>query len=230
MMPVGVVIRTRNSARYVSESVQSVLDQSLPPTEVVVVDYASTDGTLALLETFKPEIRVIPQQRKGLAGAAQDGVDALSTPLLAFQDSDDIWPLERTAQMVQALEENPEFDGVMGRVAHFISPELSPEEAALFDVPEGPQPGAGLPSLLVRRDVFKKAGELLDGLSAGEYFEWLDRIVAAGLRIEPIDALALHRRVHLNNFTRSASSKQDYLRAVRTVMARRRSRAAQRAD
>jgi hypothetical protein len=94
----------------------------------------------------------------------------------------------------------------------------------LFEVPNGPQPSAGLPSLVLRREVFEKAGGFLDGLSAGDYFEWFDRAVAAGLRIESIDTLALYRRVHLNNFTRNPASKQDYLRAVRLVMARRRNR------
>ena len=110
----------------------------------------------------------------------------------------------------------------MGRVEHFVSPELPAEDAARFEIPVGTQPGAGLPSLLVRRSVFDSSGEFLDGLSAGEYLEWLDRATRANVRIEPVETICLRRRVHLHNFTRRPESKRDYLRAVQAVMARRR--------
>lgn len=222
MSEVGVVIRTRDAARYLADSIRSVLEQTLAPREIVAVDGGSTDGTLEVLASFGDAVRTIPQRRRGLAGAAQDGVDALRASIVAFQDADDLWPSSRLESMVGRLVEDSTLDGVMGRVEHFVSPELSEEDARRFEVPEGPQPGAGLPSLLIRRTAFDRAGELLDGLSAGEYLEWLDRATRAGVRIEPVETIALRRRVHLHNFTRSPESKRDYLRAVRAVMARRR--------
>jgi len=222
MSDVGAVVRTMNSARYVAASIESVLSQSAPPGEVVVIDGGSTDGTLGILASFGDRVRVVGQRRGGLAGAAQDGVDAVSRAIVAFQDSDDLWPRDRLRDMVAALDEHPEWDGVMGQVEHFVSPELAPEDASRFEVPEGPQPGAGLPSMVVRRSAFGRAGELLEGLSAGEYIEWSDRAIRAGVRIEPVPTLCLRRRVHLHNFTRRPESKRDYLRAVREVMARRR--------
>lgn len=222
MSDAGVVMRTLNSARYLAASVESVLSQSVPPGDVVVIDGGSTDGTLDILASFGDRVRVIRQRRRGLAGAAQDGVDAITLPIVAFQDSDDLWPCERLHDMLAALEQHQEWDGVMGQVEHFVSPDLAPEDASRFDVPAGPQPGVGLPSMIVRRSAFHRAGELLDGLSAGEYIEWSDRAVRAGVRIEPVATLCVLRRVHLHNFTRRPESKQDYLRAVREVMARRR--------
>ena len=222
MSDVGVVMRTLNSVRYVAASVESVLSQSVPPGDIVVIDGGSTDGTLDILASFGDRVRVVQQRRRGLAGAAQDGVDAVSLPLVAFQDSDDLWPRDRLRDMLAALDQHPEWDGVMGQVEHFVSPDLAPEDAARFEVPEGPQPGVGLPSMVVRRSAFGRAGELLDGLSAGEYIEWSDRAIRAGVRIEPVATLCVLRRVHLHNFTRRPESKQDYLRAIREVMARRR--------
>jgi glycosyltransferase involved in cell wall biosynthesis len=222
MTHVGVVIRTLNSARYVAASIDSVLSQSAPPDDIVVVDGGSTDDTLGILASFGDRVRVLPQRRRGLAGAAQDGVDAVSLPIVAFQDSDDLWPCDRLRDMLAALTAHPDWDGVMGQVQHFVSPELGPEDASRVAVPEGLQPGAGLPSLVVSRSAFDRAGALLDGLSAGEYIEWSDRATRAGVRIAPVATLCLLRRVHLHNFTRQPGSKQDYLRAVRAVMARRR--------
>lgn len=222
MSDVGVVIRTFDASRYLAASIESVIAQTRPVAEIVAVDGGSTDGTLEILASFGDRVRVVEQRRRGLAGAAQDGVDAITVPTVAFQDADDLWPASRLAEMSAALREHPEWDGVMGRVEHFVSPELTKDEAARFEIPVGPQPGAGLPSLLVRRTAFDRAGEFLEGLSAGEYLEWYDRANRAGVRIEGVETLALRRRVHLHNFTRSADSKLDYLRAVRAVMARRR--------
>ena len=222
MSEVGVVIRTFDAARYLAASLESVIAQTRPPAEIVAVDGGSTDGTLEILATFGDRVRVVAQRRRGLAGAAQDGVDAIKRPMVAFQDADDLWPRDRLAEMVGRLESHNEWDGVMGRVEHFVSPELPAEDAARFEIPVGPQPGAGLPSLLVRRSVFDRSGEFLDGLSAGEYLEWLDRATRANVRIEPVETICLRRRVHLHNFTRRPESKRDYLRAVQAVMARRR--------
>jgi glycosyltransferase involved in cell wall biosynthesis len=148
---VGVVIRVRNAAPYVAEAVASVLDQTHPPAEVIIVDGGSTDGSIEALAPYASRIRVLQQRREGLGGAAQDGIDATGEPIIAFQDADDIWPPDRLRAMVDALSANSGWAGVMGRVEHFVSPDIPPEEAKGFVVPEGAQPGAGLPSLVLRR-------------------------------------------------------------------------------
>jgi len=219
---VGVVIRVRNAAPYVLEAVSSVLDQTTPPAEVIIVDGGSTDGSIEVLAPLADRIRVIPQKREGLGGAAQDGIDATSQPVIAFQDADDIWPSGRLEAMACALAANPTWAGVMGRVEHFVSPDIPPEESKGFALPEGPQPGAGLPSLVLRREALGRAGGFREGLWAGEYIEWYDRAVGAGLVIAPVDILCLRRRVHLSNFTRSEASRRGYLQALQVVMARRR--------
>ncbi len=222
MSGVGVVIRVRNAAPYVAEAVASVLDQTHPPAEVIIVDGGSTDGSIGELATYARRIRVLPQRRDCLGGAAQDGIDATGEPIIAFQDADDIWPPDRLRAMVDALSANSGWTGVMGRVEHFVSPDIPPEEAKGFVVPEGAQPGAGLPSLVLRREALELAGEFREGLWAGEYIEWYDRATAAGLVIAPVDTLCLLRRVHLSNFTRSEASRRGYLQALQVVMARRR--------
>lgn len=222
MSGVGVVIRVRNAAPYVFEAVASVLGQTCPPAEVVIVDGDSTDGSIEALAPLADRIRVVPQRRDGLGGAAQDGIDATDKPIIAFQDADDIWPPGRLEAMVSALASNPDWAGVMGRVEHFVSPDIPPEEAKGFVIPQGPQPGAGLPSLVLRREALDRAGGFREGLWAGEYIEWYDRATAAGLVIAPVDILCLRRRVHLSNFTRSEASRRGYLQALQVVMTRRR--------
>ena len=120
MSEVGVVIRTFDAARYLAASLESVIAQTRPPAEIVAVDGGSTDGTLEILASFGDRVLVVAQRRRGLAGAAQDGVDAIKRPMVAFQDADDLWPRDRLAEMVGRLESHNEWDGVMGRVEHFV--------------------------------------------------------------------------------------------------------------
>lgn len=219
---IGVVIRAHDVVAYLAAAIESVLDQSPPPTEVVVVDDGSTDGSGGVADSFSPRVRVVHQSRRGPGGAVNGGLVHLSSELIAFQDGDDLWTEGRLESMSAALLAEPRWDGVMGRVQHFASEDLTPEEAARFAIPEEPQPGAALPSLLLRRSAFDRVGHFDESLRAGEYLEWHDRAIRAGVRIEPIEAVCLRRRVHRTNTTRSAEARRDYLRVARLAIARHR--------
>lgn len=219
---IGVVIRAFNVAPYLAAAIESVLGQDQPPDEVVVVDDGSTDGTGSVADSFSSRARVVHQPRRGPGGAANGGVTAISSDLLAFQDGDDLWTPGRLAAMTRALEAEQDVDGVMGRVLHFASEDLSDEEASRFVIPDEPQPGAALPSLLLRRAAFDRVGLFDESLLAGEYLEWHDRAVRAGIRIEPIEVACLRRRVHRANTTRSPEARRDYLRVARLAIARHR--------
>lgn len=219
---IGVVIRSHNVASYLAAAIKSVLSQSPPPTEVVVVDDGSTDGTGSVADAFSPRVRVVHQPRRGPGGAINGGIVHLSSELLAFQDGDDLWTDGRLAAMAAALLAQPRWDGVMGRVQHFASEDLTPEEAARFAIPEEPQPGAAVPSLLLRRSSFDRVGLFDESLEAGEYLDWHDRAKRVGLHIEPIDCVCLRRRVHRSNTTRSVGARRDYLRVARLAIERHR--------
>ena len=92
---VSVVMPAHNSQGLLSESVQSVLAQTYSEWELVLVDDASRDGTLALarqLASGDPRIRVLPlEQNVGVAEARNRGIGAASGQYLAFLDSDDLW-------------------------------------------------------------------------------------------------------------------------------------------
>lgn len=218
---VGVVIRMFNSEAYLEEAVRSILDQGYDPLQIVAVDGGSTDGTLGILHQTAPTAVIIPQTRPGIGGMAREGVEALDTDLIAFQDSDDVWPAGRLHAMVHDLMEHPHWDGVMGEAVHFLSPDVDPGLRERFRIAEGQQPGFGLASLLVRREVFDRVGPFADGLNAGEYLEWIDRARVSGAVIAPIQVLSLRRRVHLHNHSQSNLAKKEMLRALSMVISRR---------
>lgn len=88
---VAVIIPTYNQSSFLAEAVQSVLAQTRPADEVIVVDDGSTDSTQAVIETFGSRVRAIHQRNSGVAAARNTGVRHSSSDYVAFLDSDDVW-------------------------------------------------------------------------------------------------------------------------------------------
>jgi len=86
-----VVVPSYNRADLLKLTVQSILAQTVPPVEVIIVDDGSTDHTPETCAHFGPPVRYIRQQNKGLPAARNTGIRAAQGDLIAFCDSDDLW-------------------------------------------------------------------------------------------------------------------------------------------
>ena len=102
-LSISVVIPTYNRAHLVTRAVESVLNQTKPPTEIIVVDDGSQDDTPARLAAFAPQVKYIHQQNQGAPVARDTGVKAASSPWVAFLDSDDYWERSYLQQMARAM-------------------------------------------------------------------------------------------------------------------------------
>lgn len=105
---ISVVIPTYNRAQLVGRAVESVLHQTKPPDEIIVVDDGSEDDTQAQLARFGAQIRCIRQPNQGVAVARDTGVKAAASAWIAFLDSDDIWERQYLQQMTQVVVETAE--------------------------------------------------------------------------------------------------------------------------
>lgn len=92
-MSISVIIPTRNRARLLKRSLDSVLAQNLRPAEIIIVDDASTDETSSLLGSYQLDnLQYIKLPDQGGACHARNvGVEASSNPYIAFLDDDDLW-------------------------------------------------------------------------------------------------------------------------------------------
>jgi glycosyltransferase involved in cell wall biosynthesis len=103
---VSAIIPTYNRAHIICEAVDSVLIQTYPHIEVIVVDDGSKDDTLARLQKYGDTIRVISQANAGPAAARNRGIAEARGDLIAFLDSDDIWlptKIERQVALMQRV-------------------------------------------------------------------------------------------------------------------------------
>ena len=111
MTEVSVIIPTYNRAEFISECVQSVLAQTLPAREIIIVDDGSTDATYNILNdlgfnsisTPKTVLRYIFQENQGVSSARNLGIKEAKSEYIALLDSDDLWLRGKLDQQVIAF-------------------------------------------------------------------------------------------------------------------------------
>jgi glycosyltransferase involved in cell wall biosynthesis len=104
---VSVIIPTYNRCAMLLEAIDSVLAQSTPEFELIVVDDGSTDGTEDHLVRLGKPIRIERIEHGGPAAARNRGVALASAPLIAFLDSDDLWAPRKLERQLAFMRENP---------------------------------------------------------------------------------------------------------------------------
>ncbi len=184
---ISVIIPTYNEAALLLRAVQSALDQTFPPNEVIVVDDASSDGTAAALATVDdPRLKVIVhEQNSGAAAARNTGIQAAHGEWIAFLDADDLWHPEKLARQMDYLSRHPaetacvcgfQIRGANGAVRPYPQP-LRDHAAVVQELVRGCHLSTSS-TLLIRCDAFAHAGLFNTSLKRFEDWEWLWRLVA----------------------------------------------------
>jgi glycosyltransferase involved in cell wall biosynthesis len=165
---VSVVLPTYNRARLLSRAVNSVLDQTYPNFELIVVDDCSTDGTEGVMQGFQDDrIRYIRHEKnQGAPIARNTGIRAAKGKYIAFQDSDDVWLSTKLEKQVNAFNSAPSDLGVIYTSFWLISDYektlipssyLKQTEGKIHDVLLKMN-FVSLSSAVVKRECFEKVG------------------------------------------------------------------------
>lgn len=109
---ISVIMPVYNCAEYVSESIQSILNQTYTDFEFLIIDDYSTDSTLEIVKSFEDErIRVYEKTiNRGMVDSLNFGISKAKGSLIARMDGDDISHLTRFAKQLKILEDNPDID------------------------------------------------------------------------------------------------------------------------
>jgi len=106
---VSVVVPVYNGARTVAETLDSVFSQTFDDYEVIVVDDASKDHSLEILETYGSQIRLVSlTENRGQSAARNLGAALAKGSCLAFLDQDDVWYPRKLEHQVAMLDQHPE--------------------------------------------------------------------------------------------------------------------------
>jgi len=228
-MSVSVVIPAYHS-RYLGQALTSVLAQTLPPSEIILVD-GSPDSTLPRLSEYRERIKYYYQPPRGVAAARNFGIEKAEGKYVAFLDADDIWLPGKLAMQIAVLERNPEAGFSFSTIWNLVDSEQSriPSEP-FFPVAlrkwmtenfkhEGVVSGRvyelllevnciATSSLVIRRDVVEPIGLFDESLSNGEDYEFelrLARKYPAVFVVEPTSRY----RVHESGLSGNWSARSD---------------------
>lgn len=108
-MKISVIIPTYNRIFFLKRSIDSVLEQSLKPYEVIIVDDGSSDGTSTMIKKNYPKINLICQENKGVSAARNIGIRASSGDWVCFLDSDDEWKKNKLSEQMLAIKKNTNY-------------------------------------------------------------------------------------------------------------------------
>jgi glycosyltransferase involved in cell wall biosynthesis len=184
---VSVILPTHNRAKLLARAIRSVLAQTYHHLELLVVDDCSTDDTAAVVAGFSdPRLRYTRLPKNRYAAAARNiGIRASRGDLIAFQDDDDVWLIEKLARQVPALlDAGPEVGlNLCGKIRLF------PDRAEYVGGNEafsrldfergGPLDGFMListPGWLVRRQALLQAGLFDEDMRAWDDWELASRL------------------------------------------------------
>ena len=105
MIDVTVVVPTYNRARLICRAIDSILNQTRLPSQILVVDDGSTDNTAATLASYGGHLEYVWQENAGASVARNLGVAHARHPWVAFLDSDDYWCPEHLARIANAIHQ-----------------------------------------------------------------------------------------------------------------------------
>jgi GT2 family glycosyltransferase len=202
---VSVIIPAYNRAKYIGESIECMLRQTLAPHELIVVDDGSTDNTVAVAKSFGNRVKLISQPNAGPSAARNAALAQATGDFIQFFDSDDLATYEKLAWQTEALIRTGAdiaygpwvqafFDGDLvhvGRVAHQQGPLGRPALSALL---------RGwimfIPACVIRRSLMTAVGGYPMTSHTGDDTVLMFRLAVSGARFVHVRGPMLLVRQH----------------------------------
>jgi glycosyltransferase involved in cell wall biosynthesis len=116
---VSVIIPVSNGEEYIAEAIDSVLAQTCPKVECIVIDDGSTDRTAEIVRGYGDRVSYIHQANAERSAARNNGLAHASGKYVSFLDADDLLLPDKLTEQVAFLEAHPEYDVVYSRVKYF---------------------------------------------------------------------------------------------------------------
>lgn len=223
-----MIIPTYNRRELVQRAIGTVLAQTRPVQEIVVVDDGSSDGTGdALARAFGDRIRYVYQPNAGVSAARNHGLRVAQGRFLALLDSDDEWLPQKTQRQVEWLQARPGFGMVLCDVMRMDSSHRDVERFRRREqIPEdGPalkwvllNPALAPASVMMRREVYESVGGFDESLPTGEDLDFHLR-VAAHWPIGVVDDVLVRAMRGHDGLSSLARTYDDYVRVIERAAA-----------
>lgn len=196
---VSAIITAYNSEMFIADAISSVLSQSRPVDDILVVDDGSTDKTREIVTSFSQQgVRYKYQENQGPGAARNYGLRETSGDLVAFLDADDIWLKDKTENQLKFLADHPDMALVAG-FAWWWNVTMN-TCSTVGDVPPHLQAlrrdmmvynKIGNPSrVMLRRSALAEVGEFNPSIRWGQDWDlWIRIVMNCNAAIQPIPVI-----------------------------------------
>lgn len=223
-----MIIPTYNRRDLLPRALDSVLAQTMPVDEIIVIDDGSTDGTDDMLRArYGDRVRYVWQANAGVSAARNHGLRLAQGRYLALLDSDDLWLPTKTELQVAFLDTHPDFGMVVCDVERVDSDYRHIDVFRRRDTLREDgwvlrwvlhNPALAPASVLMRREVVEQLGGFDEGLRTAEDLEFHLR-VARHWKIGVVEqALVRAMRGH-DGLSAADSTYDDYVRVLEAAVA-----------
>ncbi|HEY2548898.1 MAG TPA: glycosyltransferase family 2 protein [Candidatus Acidoferrum sp.] len=204
---VSVLLPTYNRAKFIAESLKSVFAQTLPPSQVIVINDGSTDHTTAALEPFKRRIEYLETENRGKPSALNLGMAQVTGEYVWIMDDDDVAMSDAVERHVAILESRPELGWTYSSYVESLTSEenarIAPQkEKALPNFPKEEflirlmeESFLIHPTILVRTSCYRQSGPFRAELVRCQDYEMSVRL-ARKFACERVAGPTIYHRLH----------------------------------
>lgn len=219
-MTYSVAIAAHNAAETIAETLKSVLSQTVPPNEIIVVDDGSDDATAQIAREVSPDVTVLTQPNAGCGSACTRAIRATACGIVATVDADDLWLPSKMQQQLDLLQASDVRTLVFAKHRQFHHGAADMTSGAV-------RPGLTRSDLVFRRKVFEEVGPIFDPPGGrGDMVDWLARAREIGCPFKIIDDVLVMRRIIPGSLSygRDATKDAGYLAVAHRAIQRRQER------
>jgi glycosyltransferase involved in cell wall biosynthesis len=208
---VSCIVAVCNGEPYLGEAIDSVLAQTWPAWELIVVDDGSTDASAAIAAAYGDRLQLIRQANAGVSAARNVGVARSRGELITFLDADDRLHPDKFALQVARFQQDDSLQFCDCHASNFLSPELDVErlrrEHRRRDTLDAIDHG-NINTWMLRRSLFDAAGGFTAGMRFSEDVDLRLRCVDLGARSATLADVLVERRLHDRNVTNGEEQEQ----------------------
>ncbi len=196
---ISVIIPSRDYGLFLPESIESVLNQTIIPEEIIVIDDGSVDDTEKIVKKYSPAVKYFFLKKRGVGAARNYGISLSSGKFISHLDADDVWVPEKLEIQLEEFGREPGLEIIGGMMQPFFDSRMSPERRKQIYCSDKPLPGFSASVILIKRESFQKVGSYRENVTIGQDLEWFIRAREIPLKEKMIKKTLALRRLHNSN-------------------------------
>ena len=211
---VSVIIPVYNQERYLSETIESVLNQTYSSFELILINDGSVDSSSEIMETYAAKdsrVITIHIENGGKPNAVNTAASVAKGELLAFMDHDDLMVPERLEKQVNYLEAHPEISAVSSN-SYYVNEDgiiMGVQRYGKLETPEKSREYmerkqrimCSFTSLTVKKSVFEKVGGLRSRYWPSDDIDFINRLPQNGFLLIILNENLVKYRIHSQSTT-----------------------------